>query len=404
MPKRSPGGEGKHIPPEVKQIKPPLEPQGGVEALNRFAESFPSNHDTTAAGESNIYELGLLANKARLGNEAESFQAVSTLLSRREELQNRIIGEGMDANGANVLQALLEKATDEQRDGVRELFRDIIRSPNLDTKKFFAFMSPYDKEEIVASFGQRYMRMILESVGLPESLIPLWERSRKGKIFGLIVNLERLIEIEKARPTGAEQLYSQFGIRFFGRYALPDLLRQIDETDTQQPYGIWLRPGVEDIRGVFYADDKKIEHAGMKLRSATDDPIGQRIIEASNKEEVCARIRSAHARYGAKNRFSFAIISGHGNEGLLQVGEGESADSYDSRDVTRRHFKAGKRYFKKGATIILQSCRTGIRLARKLSFAYPDTFVYAPLSATNLGRLDVLGDGKTAPLLRPTYF
>lgn len=339
------------------------------------------------------------------GNEQDAKQGIRAILSASVQLLDEMKKDFLSDRGTNTIRTILERGTDEQRGMLRRLIREVLRDPKLDTKSIIALTMPPVLNPVSRDFASDVLKLIVESLGLPSGLITRWRISEESKALGVWDNLKTAIKLEQQTPGICKVLHSTFGLRYFGRYPESTLQRLYDELNTRQPYGIMVYPGVEDARGVFYQDLKMIQKFDESLHSVlfTKSPLGLRIIEAQSKDDMARRAPLLHRRYGQHEQMSFAIISGHGNAGLLQLAQGEPHDAYRPQDIEHEHFKYGKDFFKKGATIILQSCRTGVLLAQRLSRAYPDTFVYAPIVGTYLVSIDRLEKKPDTPELLPTF-
>ncbi|MBI4250203.1 hypothetical protein HY622_01275 [Candidatus Uhrbacteria bacterium] len=342
------------------------------------------------------------------GEDQDAEHGIRALLSCRAQLHEWMRKDFLSSeNTVFALHAIIERGTEKEIDELRALMRDVLRDPKLDMRSIAQTAAfPWSKIDVAVPFTAQIMTLMIESLGLPASLINRWKKSEESKALGVWYNIKTLIAIEQKARGSSKALHRDFGIRYFGRYPAPVLLRQFEETSVQQPYGIMVYPGVEDSRGVFYQDTKIISQFDDSLRKGlyAGTPLGLRIMEAQNKDEVERRIPLIDSKYGEQNPISFAVISGHGNAGMLLLGEGEPSDTYEPRDFEKEPFKEGKRYFEKGATFILFSCRTGILLAQRFSRAHPDTFVYASLVNTHMERIDRVAERPgDEPLLLPTY-
>lgn len=215
-------------------------------------------------------------------------------------------------------------------------------------------------------------------------------------------NLKMLEQIEKKRSGGVKLLHDQFGIKEFMRYPLMALIAQIDEIDTDQPYGV-----------VMYSRD---DHNDA-LNAVHDDPLqrlfdqlkgkyGLRIFEVDSNMSAARSLIAADKKYGKTHKIAFAIVSGHGSTSSIQWGS-EDNQRLRSEQLQGAGSSRVKEFFVSNPTIVLAACSTGaeddLSIASALSRQL-DATVIAPNADTGINKFNLLEPtDSSTPLLQVDY-
>lgn len=157
-----------------------------------------------------------------------------------------------------------------------------------------------------------------------------------------------------------DDLNTEFGIYNFGRYTQEMLVRQYDLKDHDVPYGVIMNP-LSDYSGAFYGDSEVFG----KLMHDTEADFQIRIVEVDGrlgrKNSIGRALYNLNNRYGEKNKISFAIVGGHGNQNAFTLGESIRESGFGNFMITEpvaRRIKSLKvrSAFTEDASVILNSC------------------------------------------------
>lgn len=297
------------------------------------------------------------------------------------------------------------------------------------------------RKEAVAVEAVRYYD------GLGEDIVKRWKESsifhhtetneagQKSNVYieSYAVNLSALEHLEMTRPGAARELFNEFGIANFGRYDESMLIRQLDTSGIDAPYGIVVYPEA-DWNGVFFQNHDVLKNAAQSLHEGDYEV---RIVEAGSQRELARRLLQLHKRYaGGGNKFAFAIVSGHGTTDELVLGRNKALDQVpesDSFSPDPKHqqewymwsllYRAKKGEFSKGdlsrgkginralrewfepdAPKVLISCSTGVRggVGEQLSQRSSGE-VTAPKRDTNVQEIQVAFTEQGKPRFNVIY-
>ncbi len=218
-----------------------------------------------------------------------------------------------------------------------------------------------------------------------------WKENQTGdnrmELFGEFVanslNSMRIIETE--RPGICNVLFTEYGIRNFGRYPAVSLIAQYDNRDQQIPYGVLIYPE-SDYNGAFSEHEIAIEGLFRDLSAMNH---GLRIYESGSRQEVVRALISADKRYGKQNKISFAVLGGHGEPDSIAMGGRRSNGDLEisQKDLENPRTKKIKDLFIEDPTLILISCSTGVEAGIGEDMSSLGVNVIAPDSSTNLDQI-----------------
>ena len=246
-------------------------------------------------------------------------------------------------------------------------------------------------------------------------------------------NLEAAGELEASQPGSAKKLYETYRIANFGRYETDMLLRQLEMADTDTPYGVIVYPEA-DHNGAFFQNSQQLYDASLQLRVGGFET---RIVEAGSQRELARRLLRLHKKYSpAGNKFSFAIVGGHGSPNSVALGNEKSISppplpdakkteaererelemwrltqstdtgSFETSDLLEGDGinRALEEWFESNAPKVLVSCSTGAKggIAERAS-TQTSGEVIAPKIPTNVKKIEVTFDGQGKPVFAVEY-
>ncbi len=180
-------------------------------------------------------------------------------------------------------------------------------------------------------------------------------------------NLAALFGLEYDRPGSTSVLLKEYGLANFARYPEYLLCAQYDSRDDDSlPYGAVIS-SENDYNGTSYSNEDTWDNL---FRNLTWDESGKirspryllRFMEAGGRFSVMRDLVALNQRYGNKQKISFAIFNGHGNDGCLNFGDNadERSSYIDKSDLPDAKWLGKVRnFFSDNATIVLDSCLTG---------------------------------------------
>ncbi len=338
-------------------------------------------------------------------------------------------GDGIAAN--QHLEALVR---------LRDRAHEIGIGREIDEKIFWPILA--EEREDDPSFDwqrERLARALAAQYGLDPSIVDTWKEAKVGLgpdtfMESYWSNLEAISELETKKLGAAKKLYEDYGIANFGRYEQDMLLRQIDIADKDPRYGIVIYPEA-DYNGAFFQNGKQLYDASLQLRTGGFET---RIVEAGSQRELARRLLRLHKKYSpAGNKFSFAIVGGHGSPNSIALGNDKpldpppfpdpkkSQEEYEKElDVWRKSIstdtgrfvtddllegegiqRALQEWFEESAPKVLVSCSTGAEggIAEQAS-AQSSGEVTAPKIPTNVKKIDVSFDTNGKPVFSVEYF
>ncbi|GEM_PF-6844877 len=214
--------------------------------------------------------------------------------------------------------------------------------------------------------------------------------------------ITRLLEMEKLNPQLTPFLYKNQGIRNVHNYPLSLLIKQYELRDTDTPYGLLMSGTVDHNASsghegpVWESLDAQAADVGMTLR----------IIEAASAKELYTRLKFLDKKYGAKNKISFGVLSGHGTPKSVQLGFFSQHARVGVSQTELRFAERAKTFFKQNFPFVFVSCSTGKEgevapIAEQYASALENTAT-APVADTSIKeiKLDHLGDRLS---LEPVY-
>lgn len=178
-------------------------------------------------------------------------------------------------------------------------------------------------------------------------------------------NFIAMYMLEAKREGITQVLHDQFGIKVFGRYPAEILINQYDQRDNaEQPYGLVVTPR-HDYSGAFY----DLKETLRTLNSRLEGNHLLRVVEATGPADLIKKLANLHRRYWLKpgtsrHKISFGLLGGHGSPVRIVLGDYNengvlslfNLKSY-IQGINRLHPLI---FFEKGATVILNSCSTGV--------------------------------------------
>ena len=167
-------------------------------------------------------------------------------------------------------------------------------------------------------------------------------------------HINKMSELEKARPGAVRILFNEFGITLFKKYPAELLIEQFDKRNVDMPYGIYAttHEGRENALGVEqrFSNPKLLVEKGVTLR----------FFEFSNPLGLIKKVATLDKRYGEKNKISFAILSAHGNtKGDKAFLGGIERKYVSSEDLTPEWIEYLKNFFTKNPRFLFISCYLG---------------------------------------------
>lgn len=214
-------------------------------------------------------------------------------------------------------------------------------------------------------------------------------------------NLEAMQALESKRKGSVSELVHKYGIQEFQRYPEEMLLAQLEEEDTQQPYGVVVYPR-DDWNGAFDADKKLWKDFFGETRSRC----GLKIFECASRIDIARHLLDLDKKYGAEHKISFAVIAGHGQENKIQFGPWWGHFSALSKvDIgSGKGIRRVKDFFVEDPSIVFFSCSTGAEegIAQELSQTL-GAEVMAPNKPTHPNKLSITFDTQKKPKLGVEY-
>ena len=176
-------------------------------------------------------------------------------------------------------------------------------------------------------------------------------------------NIAAMRALESQRKGILKALRDEFGIRNFGRYPRELLIKQFDEMETQQRYGIVISAKT-DHNGGFLNSLDWIRTLYKELEDL-NPPCAMRIVEVDGKKTLGRFYAQFDHKYGQANKLSYGIYQGHGTITSIELNakaapEDSEINISDLTDPLRMHYL--RQYYinhKSRPTIILNSCSTG---------------------------------------------
>ena len=210
-------------------------------------------------------------------------------------------------------------------------------------------------------------------------------------------NLQKMEQMEKDRPGIIKTLYSDFGIKEFRRYPAEVLIKQFDDKDKDEPYGVVLFTN-RDHNQSFDMRSKVIQSVFNQMG---EHGIGMRVTEFDSKYEIMKRFATLNNKYGEKNKISYLFLGAHGEEDSFQV---TYTKEVNKKDLAGEGTKRLKDYFIENPEIIMASCSTGAEngIGQKMSETFEAT-VHAPNKPTNIRSVDVNFGEDNKPHFKVTY-
>lgn len=297
---------------------------------------------------------------------------------------------------------------------------------------------PREISPVFVSRREELAKRIALQYGLDASIVDKWKESKIGIgpdrfVESYWVNLKTVVELETRQSGSAKRLYEEYGIANFGRYEERMLLHQIDIIDQDPQYGVIIYPEA-DHNGAFFQNRHQLYDASLQLRTGGFET---RIVEAGSQRELARRLLRLHKKYSpAGNKFSFAIVGGHGSPNSIALGnekpldpppfpDPSKSDEEQERemDAWRKSISIGKgsfvtddllagegiqralqEWFEESAPKVLVSCSTGAEggIAEQAS-AQASGEVIAPKTPTNVQKISISFDATGQPQFEVEY-
>ncbi len=261
---------------------------------------------------------------------------------------------------------------------------------NIDTDKAVGLINTLfnqSRRESVSNDWQSLLTPILERYGLDsEKTIHAWGSSNRKNMGVEVIreNMDRIEELEKAKPGLAVFLQKEFGIKHFVRYPKEVLIRQYEEFEkNDKPYGIVLAAD-SDHSDAFYGT----EEFWKKLQGDLDGQYYLRIFEAGGLYDVGRSLVKLDRKYGRERKISFAILAGHGEQNNIELGN-SLIGSLQQRDLEEPGIRRVGKFFVEHPTVTFLSCSTGAEqgIAQALSETM-QAKVIAPRIKTKVGSVE----------------
>lgn len=214
-------------------------------------------------------------------------------------------------------------------------------------------------------------------------LFDAWNKSNENdeEVTNYLQNLKEAQALEMQRPGIVKALYEQFGICDFVRYPHKILIDQFEQiNDKESPYVALVYP-ISDWNGAFLSTGSELFDLQMQLLNHN---YIMRVMEVEGYSEVVRMLNDLRHVYG---EISGLIIGGHGDKNSIQFGDkGSTRDIVYKSDLKRMGFGALSLVLKKGASVVLLACSTGVRggLANVASEQFERVEITAPVKPTNI--------------------
>ncbi len=210
-------------------------------------------------------------------------------------------------------------------------------------------------------------------------------------------NLEKMETLEQQRPGIVQSLFSEFGIKEFRRYPVDALIKQYDDRDKDEPYGVVLFTNTDHNQ----AFDMRAHVIESVFKQTGEHGIGTRIAEFDSRYDIMKRFAKLNDKYGEQHKISYLFFAAHGMEDSFEVNSAEevSKKTFDNKGTARL-----KDFFVEHPEIIMASCSTGADngIGQKISETFGAT-VHAPNEPTNVKSVDVTFDQDNKPHFAVTY-
>ncbi len=312
-------------------------------------------------------------------------------------------------------------------------------SREIDEQIFWPILATEHEDDPVFDWRRENLaRAMAKQYGLDPSIVNKWKEAKVSTMADKLMesywwNLEAASELEAKKPGSVKQLYEEYGIANFGRYEADMLLRQLEMTDQDSRYGVAIYPEA-DYNGAFFQNRKQLYDASLQLRVGGFET---RVVEAGSQRELARRLLRLHKKHSpAGNKFSFAIVGGHGSPNSIALGNEKPyvpppmPDPKKSDEDYRKELEAWKQsistdtgkfvtddllegeginraleeWFETGAPKVLVSCSTGAEggIAEKAS-GRTSGEVIAPKIPTNVKKIGVSFDDQGKPVFSVEY-
>ncbi|MBN2122507.1 hypothetical protein JW721_05655 [Candidatus Micrarchaeota archaeon] len=257
---------------------------------------------------------------------------------------------------------------------------------------FDALVEAVDKYDAMEKEEGHYYSLCINYSGQPEPFSRItytdvsqyrekWEDGRKlareagVKIEDREVFLNFAYAQDKIGKEKAIALHREFGIEYFARYTqkeLDDAYEQIGRMSkkTDKRPVLFRVYNKYDYNKAFYSSDmsRVVEKGYYQIIP----------IEVETEEEFFRMAR----KFGKYSKISAVLFGGHGQEGNIRLGPGESEEYYlDLND--KREFELLGKILGENPLIILEACSTGQKLGPKMSWAFGAT-LFAPKAPSSL--------------------
>ncbi len=259
-----------------------------------------------------------------------------------------------------------------------------------------------NKLQYVANDWQEFAIELLARFNInTEKILQVWDITTEVQGRSIISeNMEVMNNLEALRPGSVEYLNRVQGIKNFARYSPELLIQQFDDRNKRDlPHGV-LVVADSDHNGALTS----LSEVWDSFNNQLEKRYRMRIVECGSTIDVARKMITLDRRFGSENKFSFAIIAGHGTEDSIELSEGIINSSIRKKDFNKPGFQRTKQFFVDKPSFLFASCSTGSEdgIAQKISEVFHAT-VIAPKVSTQMHDIKVkfLEDG-TFDMV-PTY-
>ena len=255
--------------------------------------------------------------------------------------------------------------------------------------------------EIISEPAKKKLDTELHAYGLTfadiERAWDMYPASGTSSFQNVPENLNKMQKIEEERPGIVKALYSDFGIKEFRRYPVEVLIKQFDDKDKDEPYGVVLFTNADHNQSF----DLRSEVIKSLFNQTSEHGIGMRVTEFDSRYEIMKRFAMLNDKYGEKNKMSYLFLGAHGEEDSFGV---SYTQGVNKKDIDGGGTKRLKDFFIKNPEIIMASCSTGAEngIGQKISENFEAT-VHAPNKPTNVKAIDVNFGEDNKPHFKITY-
>ncbi|MFH0863145.1 MAG: hypothetical protein V1875_08985 [Candidatus Altiarchaeota archaeon] len=336
--------------------------------LEQNSDILLKNLDRSICGSSKPFTMG------GLEFEPPTFEASQGLLELAKANPEKL-GQKASDIFSSVLASTEDKGI---RDGIINALADGHEKGNMQATQ-------YIREKIIKPSGLDADKLLDTWWRNVDRSIENTEQARINRVKQFHDNISTLAQLCEKAPEAAKYLYERYGIQNHGRYTAGTLLTQyyqdmhlkglegqlkalrvenkptaeieaVLESAKPKRSGIIVNPET-DWNGAFHTDVLKGFYEDLVVNE------GFRINEANDKISLTHRLGSHASEFG---KAEYVILSGHGQPGSIQLGEGKNSHIFETDIMGERADAVIRGFIRENATVIANSCSTSAFLAHDL--------------------------------------